>query len=278
MSKTDYSIESLSDGPQNSGPRPGTQASSEEPVTPKAGLDWQILLTRITWSISLTPRASEARRRNLSIPYDPTFQNPTVGCTQDFLNFGIPHAPATYKSDSVQSFEVGAKNNIENRVRLASSVYYIKWNNIQGNVVPPICQIQWTDNLGNAVSKGFDLQADIQATDALSIESSFGYTEARHTPNNAYPSGANVNGPNPPLPLTVAGDAVAGPNGIGTGYSIPPYSASVGLEYKFPCTSPSIHIPRGDYQYLAGQIERGRLPPPDPPPHQSNMILGRPFR
>jgi len=74
--------------------------------------------------------------------------------------YGHSHAPTTYNSDSVQSFEVGAKNNVDNRVRLASSVYYIKWNNIQGNVVPPICQIQWTDNLGDAVSKGFDLQAD----------------------------------------------------------------------------------------------------------------------
>ena len=48
------------------------------------------------------------------------------------------YAPATYKSDSVKSFEVGAKNNFNNRVRLASSVYYIKWNkNPAGNVAPP---------------------------------------------------------------------------------------------------------------------------------------------
>ena len=187
---------------------------------------------------------------NPSIPYDPTYQNPNFGCTGDFLNFGIPHAPATYKSDTVQSFEVGAKNNINNRVRLASSVYYIKWNSIQGNVVPPICQIQWTDNLGNAVSKGFDVQADLQITDSLSVDSSFGYTDARYT-NNAYPSGAVITGPNPPLPLTVKGDAIAGPNGIGTGYSIPPYSAAIGVEYKFRVFSLDSFI-RGDYEYKAG--------------------------
>ena len=157
---------------------------------------------------------------------------------------------ATYKSDSVQSFEVGAKNNIDNRVRLASSVYYIKWNNIQGNVVPPICQIQWTENLGKAVSKGFDVQADFQVTAALSIESSFGYTDARYT-KNAYPTGAVITGPNPPLPLVVAGDAIAGPNGIGTGYSIPPYTATIGLEYKFRAFAHESFV-RGDYEYLAG--------------------------
>jgi iron complex outermembrane recepter protein len=248
VSKTTYSIQSLSDGPQNSGPRPGTQSSSETPVTPKAGIQWQADPDDMYYFTYA--KGFRSGGGNPSIPYDPTFQDPSVGCTQDFQNFGIPHAPATYKSDSVQSFEVGAKNNFANRVRLASSVYYIKWKNIQGNVVPPICQIQWTDNLGDAVSKGFDLQADFQVTDALSIDSSFGYTDARYS-KDAFPSGAITTGPTPPLPLVVSGDAVAGPNGIGTGYSIPPYSATIGLEYKFRAFSHDSFV-RGDYEYQAG--------------------------
>jgi iron complex outermembrane receptor protein len=248
VSKVSYNIESLSDGPQNSGPRPGTQSSSETPVTPKAGIEWQVDPNNLYYFTYA--KGFRSGGGNPSIPYDPTYQNPNVGCTQDFLNFGIPHAPATYKSDSVKSFEVGAKNNFDNRVRLASSIYYIRWNNIQGNVVPPICQIQWTDNLGDAISKGFDVQADFQLTTALSIESSFGYTDARYT-KNAFPSGAITTGPNPPLPLVATGDAVAGPNGIGTGYSIPPYSATVGVQYKFQAFSYESFV-RGDYEYLAG--------------------------
>jgi outer membrane receptor protein involved in Fe transport len=248
VSRTSYTIESLSGGPTNGGPRPGTQSSSETPVTPKAGIQWQATPNDMYYFTYA--KGFRSGGGNASIPYDPTHQNPAVGCTQDFLNFGIPHAPATYKSDSVQSFEVGAKNNIGNRVRLASSVYYIKWNNIQGNVVPPICQIQWTDNLGDAVSKGFDLQADFQVTSALSIESTFGYTDARYT-KDAYPSGTVTTGPNPLLPLVVSGDAVAGPNGIGQGYSIPPYTATIGLEYKFRAFAYESFV-RGDYEYLAG--------------------------
>jgi iron complex outermembrane receptor protein len=248
VSKTSYSIQSLSDGPQNSGPRPGAASNSETPVTPKAGVEWQVDPNNLYYFTYA--KGFRSGGGNPSIPYDPTFKNPVVGCTQDFENFGITQAPATYKSDSVQSFEVGAKNNIDNRVRLASSVYYIKWNNIQGNVVPPICQIQWTDNLGDAVSKGFDVQADFQVSTALSVESSFGYTDARYT-KNAFPTGANTTGPNPPLPLVATGDAVAGPNGIGTGYSIPPYSATVGVQYKFEAFSYQSFV-RGDYEYLAG--------------------------
>jgi iron complex outermembrane recepter protein len=248
VSKTSYSIQSLSDGPQNSGPRPGTQSSSETPVTPKAGIQWQATPNDMYYFTYA--KGFRSGGGNPSIPYSPTDPTSNIGCTQDFHNFGITHAPATYKSDTVQSFEVGAKNNIANRVRLASSIYYIRWNSIQGNVVPPICQIQWTDNLGDAISKGFDLQADFQVTSDLSIDSSFGYTDARYT-KDAFPSGAVIGGLTPPKPLVVRGDAVAGPNGIGTGYSIPPWSATIGVEYKFRAFTRESFM-RADYEYIAG--------------------------
>jgi outer membrane receptor protein involved in Fe transport len=244
VSKDSYTIESLSGGPQNGLTLPGTQSNSEKPVTPKAGIEWQADpndLYYFTYSKGFRPGGG-----NASIPYDPTFTNLNFGCTGDFQTEGLTKgAPATYKSDSVNSFEVGAKNNIQNIVRLASSIYYIKWNNIQENVVPPICQIQFTDNLGNAVSKGFDLQADVLVTDAFSIESSFGYTDARYT-TTTYLGPAKTG-----LPVVVAGDAVAGPNGIGTGYSIPPYSISLGLQYKFKSFAHESYV-RGDWEYLAG--------------------------
>lgn len=254
VSKDSYTIESVSGGPQNGGTRTGTQSDTERPVTPKAGIEWQADpndLYYFTYSKGFRPGGG-----NASIPYDPTFTNLTLGCTQDFLNLGLKNgAPSTYKSDSVQSFEVGAKNNIENRVRLASSIYYIRWNNIQENVVPPICQIQFTENLGNAISKGIDLQADFQVTDAFSIESSFGYTDARYTTNTYI--GPVKTGP----PVVAAGDAIAGPNGIGTGYSIPPYSISLGLEYKFRSFGYESFV-RGDWEYLAG--DKWQHPAQDP--------------
>ena len=252
VAKTTFSIVSLSDGPQNSGPRPGGAQNTENPVTPKAGLQWQADPNNMYYFTYA--KGFRMGGGNPSIPYDPTFQNLTNGCTQDFVNFGIKNAPATYKSDTVQSFEVGAKNNINNTVRLASSIYYIRWKNIQGNVVPPICQIQWTDNLGDAISKGFDLQAQIQATDALGLDATFGYTDARYT-KNGYPSGAVVTtdpatGVSTPPPLVFRGDAIGGPNGIGTGFSIPPWTTTLGAEYKFGAFGHESFI-RGDYEYQA---------------------------
>ena len=246
VSKVTSSVQSLSDGPQNSGPRPGGSKDSETPVTPKAGVEWQIdpsNMVYFTFAKGFRPGGG-----NPTIPYDQTYQNASLGCTQDFINFGIPHAPESYRSDSVQSFEVGAKNNIDNRIRLASSVYYIRWKNIQGNVVPPICQIQWTDNLGDAISKGFDIQAEIEVTRNLSVDATYGYTDARYT-KDAFPSGAIAG--QAALPLVLRGDAIGGPNGIGTGFSIPPWSATIGAEYKFGVLQHQAFV-RLDYQYLAG--------------------------
>ena len=269
VSKDSFTIESLSGGPQNGITDPGTQSSSERPVTPKAGIEWQMdpnNMFYFTYSKGFRPGGG-----NASIPYDPTFTNLSFGCTGDFQTEGLTHgAPATYKSDSVKSFEVGAKDNIDNRIRLATSIYYIKWNNIQQNVVPPICQIQFTDNLGNAVSKGFDLQADFQVTDAFSIESSFGYTDARYTTTTYLgvtptdPAAAAAAGI---YPVVRAGDAVAGPNGIGTGYSIPPYSIALGLEYKFRAFEHESFV-RSDWEYIAG--DKWVHPAQDGTPAQPN--------
>jgi iron complex outermembrane recepter protein len=269
VSKDSYTIESESGGPQNGQTLPGTQSNSEKPVTPKAGIQWQADpndMYYFTYSKGFRPGGG-----NASIPYDPTFTNLTFGCTGDFQTEGLTKgAPTTYKSDSVQSFEVGAKNNIDNRVRLATSIYYIKWNNIQQNVVPPICQIQFTDNLGNAVSKGFDLQADFQVTEAFSIESSFGYTDARYTTTTylgATPTNPVAAAAAGYYPVVRAGDAVAGPNGIGTGYSIPPYSISLGLEYKFRTFDYESFV-RGDWEYIAG--DKWLHPAQDGTPAQPN--------
>jgi len=150
---------------------------------------------------------------------------PQVACAQDFAAFGINQAPPTFNSDTVNSFEVGAKNNIDNRVKIASSIYYIRWNNIQQTVVPPICQISFIDNLGTAVAKGGDIQADIAITDSLTAEIATGYTSARYTKNSTFPASAK--------PIAASGDAIVGNSGEPPGQPEAPFTVTIGLEYKF---------------------------------------------
>ena len=79
-------------------------------------------------------------------------------------------------------------------LRIATSVYYIKWNDIQQNIyVAGDCGLQFTDNLGTAVAKGVDLQAELDLG-RLHIDLAAGYTDARFTKNSPI-----VNAPVQPL-------------------------------------------------------------------------------
>jgi outer membrane receptor protein involved in Fe transport len=236
VSRTKFSIQSLSDGPQNGGPRPGSHEQSETPVTPKFGLSYQADPNNLYYATYA--KGFRIGGGNPSVP--------ATLCATDFQTFGITQAPDTYQSDAVRSYEIGAKNNINNRIRLASSVYYIKWDNIQQNVVPPICQIQWTQNLGEAVSKGFDLQADFAVGNALTVDTAIGYTDARYT-KDSFPGAASAG----ILPVVANGDAIAGQNGVGSGVGIPPWTAAIGAEYKFSAFAHESFV-RVDYQYQAG--------------------------
>ena len=69
--------------------------------------------------------------------------------------------------------------------------------------------------------------------------------------------------------------------GIGTGYSIPPYSATVGANYKFTAFSYDSFV-RADYEYLAGDKWQHASQDPRtssydptgiPTPHQSFLSL-----
>jgi iron complex outermembrane recepter protein len=212
-SKTEFSFNTLTGGPQlfladqaNSGDK------KENSFTPKVSLQFQYDphdLYYFTYAKGFRPGGAN----------NPV---PQAACSADFQNFGIKSAPATFNSDTVDSFEIGAKNNLDNRVKIASSIYYIRWNNIQQVVVPPICQISFITNLGQAVAKGADFQGDFAITDSLTAELSAGYTDARYTQ-------ASRLSPVETTPVVASGDAIEGESA----QPAPPVTVSLGLEYHF---------------------------------------------
>ncbi len=166
---------------------------------------------------------------------------PIVACATDFdaQHLDLPNgAPPTFDSDTVNSYEVGAKNNFNNRFKLASSIYYIKWQNIQQTVVPPVCQISFIANLGEATAKGIDVQADVAVTDHFTMELSGGYTDARYTQDSRISQNPLVK------PIVASGDAISGQGGQPNA----PFTGSVGLEYKFSAFSRDSFV-RLDYEY-----------------------------
>ena len=217
-SKNKYSFDTFTGGPQLFGPSAtGSGNNSENSFTPKLSLQYQADANDMFY----TTYAKGYRPGGANNPLPP------AACSTDFMNFGIANSPTTYNSDTVDSFEIGTKNNINNRVRIAGSVYYIKWNNIQQVVVPPICQISFIDNLGAAVAKGIDLELDASVTDELTLELAAGYTSARYTQDSRL-------SPTEATPVVASGDAIVGQSSeTGAGQPTAPVTVSLGLEYRF---------------------------------------------
>ena len=219
ISSTEFDFTSYGDGPHDFGPFTDSGKTTETPFTPKFGLSWQIDPNDMVY-------ANYAKGFRTGGANAPLQKN----CGADLENLGIPGAPASYKSDSVKSYEIGVKSNIANRLRLAASAFYIQWDGIQQNVYLPGCGLQFTGNFGQAVAKGFDLQADFALFHALSIESSIGYTDARFSANS-------------PGDLVVKGDAITGQAG-----PTPPWTAAVGVNYDFTLAERASFV-RLDYEY-----------------------------
>ena len=234
-SRTKFSFNTYTGGPQLfAPPEYGSGNNAENSFTPKVSLQWQADPNDMYY----TTYAKGFRPGGANNPL------PAIACATDFKNFGITASPTEYNSDTVQSYEIGAKNNFENRVRIASSVYYIRWNNIQQVVVPPICQISFIDNLGQAVAKGIDLQIDASITDALTAEIAAGYTDARYTKDSRL-------SPTEVTPVVASGDAIVGQSSeTGGGQPTAPITATLGLEYRFALLAHESFV-RADYEYQA---------------------------
>ena len=233
FSRTKFSFDTLTGGPQLFDvPRTGTGNNKENAFTPKVSLQFQADpsdLFYATYAKGFRPGGA-----NNPVPF--------AACSGDFMTFHILGAPETFSSDTVNSYEIGAKNNFNNRVKLASSIYYIKWNNIQQTVVPPVCQISFIANLGQAAAKGVDLQADVAVTDSLSLELAAGYTDARYTKDSKFNSLEQI-------PVVANGNAiVSSTSEAGGGQPTAPYSVSAGLEYHFSDLAHQAFV-RADAEY-----------------------------
>jgi outer membrane receptor protein involved in Fe transport len=232
FSRTKFSFTSYTAGPQLFGPAETLSGDkTENSFTPKVDLSWQMDPNNLFYATY----AKGFRPGGANNPV------PQAACAADFASFGITASPATYSSDSVNSFEVGAKNNFNNRVKIASSIYYIRWNNIQQTVIPPICQISFIANLGQAVAKGADVQADVAVTDSLTMEMTAGYTDARYTKDSRF-------SPLETTPIVAKGDAIVGQSAELSGQPGAPVTASLGLQYNFRAFEHEAFV-RADYQY-----------------------------
>ena len=160
-------------------------------------------------------------------------------CDEDLITNGYvdaagnPVQPTSYKSDSLWSYELGAKSRLwGGRLALDGSVYEIKWKNIQVNVPLPDCAYNFVDNLADATSRGFDLGFDLKATEHLDLSGAVGYNNPKFDKDALSPGG---------VPIYRGGSSIPDAG--------PPVSASVSAEYSMPMGSGHVGYARVDYTY-----------------------------
>ena len=252
FSHTEFSLTHNADGLENFGPYSGIQempnevraSQKENPNTPKVVASFQVDPKNLFYA----SYAKGFRVGGDNAPLPPY-------CGPDLATAGYPNgAPLTYRSDSTQNYEIGSKNTIGENLRIATSVYYIKWNDIQQNLyVAGACGLQFTDNLGTAVAWGGDLQAEL-ALGQWRIDFATGYTSARFTKNSPADCAPYLTPDTTPagIPCKASnGNAISGQAAIdyapGT---TPPFTVALGAEYSFRLAEHDAFA-RADWTYQA---------------------------
>jgi len=91
---------------------------------------------------------------------------------------GLPPAPTTFASDSLWQYEIGAKDTLlDHRLEVSSSIYYIKWKNIQ-QFVYLTCGLGFDYNLGELTGKGGDIEIDWRPMPELTMGFMAAYTDS----------------------------------------------------------------------------------------------------
>ncbi len=232
FSKIDYTGTAYETGPFIGATVVSAASASENSVTPKLVLAWQ-------------PDRDNLFYASASKGFRPGGVNVDVGalCNADLTNLGLPQGsvagsrvvPTQFSSDSLWSYELGGKNTLlDHRLQLNSSIFYINWKNIQQNVYLPTCGEQFAANLGQAQSRGGDINLVYKASEALTLDLTAAYTDAKLTKSSCAGilifNGTNCTGTDPvsqlpinALPVVTKGDRLVGA----------PWTFTAAVEYHF---------------------------------------------
>lgn len=153
-------------------------------------------------------------------------------CSSDLANLGVAGDQLRqYKSDTLWSYEVGAKGRLANG-RLSASVagFQIDWSNIQQTMFLPTCTLSVTTNAGKARIRGgeFELSGRPFANVPLSIQLGLGYTDGILQEPGVLPQQ-----PNTPLPL------------------VPKWTGTISGYYETPISDAVQLFMAADYSYTS---------------------------
>ena len=205
-------------------------------TTPKFALTWEVDPTN-----TLYTSAAKGFRLGGGNEYVPS-----QFCSGDLGALGLTSAPGTYNQDSLWSYEVGNKSRFfDNRVSVNADLFYLNWKNLQQFVLLPNCQYEYNTNVGNATSKGAEIDVKFKPLPELLLGVAAGYTKAELSDND----GLVLDG----IPGAVKGAQIEG---------VPKYNAQISAKYNFAVMEDKSGYITGAMHWVGSS--HGSLNPADP--------------
>lgn len=194
--KIDQRVDILGDGPFNGGlTEIKNRRSKEDGVNPKVGLSYKLAPDNMVYASAAKGfRPGGPNRFRI---------NPDL-CRADLDELGIDNAPDSFGSDNLWTYEAGTKNMFAGgKVMVNASAYFTDWKKIQQAIGLASCGFGFTDNIGSAEVKGFELEARVEPLRGFQIGGTAAYTKA--TVTEAVPgTSAHVGDPLPNVPKWMA--------------------------------------------------------------------------
>lgn len=171
--------------------------SVEKPFTPKFGITYEV-------NPNLMIYASAGKGfRSGGVNTSAADADLVARCLVGLEKIGYSTIPATYKSDSVWSYEFGAKGRVGNVATFAASAFQIDWSGVQRSRTIEGCAGIFTDNFGKARARGLEAQITVFPVTGLTLDANIGYNDGTQRETIFAPGTTNT--------VTRAGDRFTAP-------------------------------------------------------------------
>ncbi len=135
-----------------------------------------------------------------ALPPTEPITDPTTG-----KPYVTPAALSQLQPDTVNNYEIGAKGTVDGRFSYSVAIFDMEWHNIQEGVQLTPLLLPASLNVGDAQSRGLELELSASLTDRLNAHLGYTYDQTKLTslsPLFAYP---NVSVPAPPIGTALPG-------------------------------------------------------------------------
>lgn len=153
-------------------------------------------------------------------------------CSPDLERLGLDFDRVRqYGSDTLWSYEIGAKSRLANgRISASAAAFQIDWSNLQQTINLPTCAMALTTNAGKARIRGGEMEISGRpiAGVPLSIQFGLGYTDGVLQDPGVFPQAANG-----PLP------------------QVPKWTGTISGYYEVPLSDSAQLFMAADYSYTA---------------------------